>query len=264
MKRFYLWLFFLIVLLCGCILVYLGKFRFSKNIGVKDVNCILNSEEDSQIKKFLNFETPFSSDEIAMMTFNSKDRVISKLGIESISRAEGLLLGYLEKNDNVLMIVGFDDFDGKRFIVPIRIPITAIEDKNNSFGFIFNKVNSENLSDINGFDILKTRDGITSLLDSLIGKVFVLMFTNESLSKNDSDYLGKTEVGKKLLTELDKQLPLTRSLLGKLNNNGFGFVYKNSDYNLPQTNSMCDIKRIEIDNMPIVLSIITDSNFDEK
>jgi len=261
MRNFYLWIVIVVVILVCCFLCLDGKLFFNKNTVKKEISCATHTGIDLQICKFMNFKSPFSTVEVVDKVLTTKKGVVSKLGLVGIAKAEGVVLGYLEKDDNFLILVGFDGFDGKRFVTLVRAPAYIIEDKDNPVGFVVNKVKTRNLSDDEGYDVLKTRYDVVSKIKLLIDSVVVLEFTDIQLDNKDSDYVSKTEFGRRLLVDLLGQVPATQSLLGKLDDNNLMSAYDGFSGDVAYILSENDINTVDVGKLPIVLAITTNSGY---
>lgn len=266
MRKFFIWS-IVILVFAGAIfwMIFFGKslFVINQKLTSKSI-CNSSPESESQICKFLNFKSPFSTNEVNKQILNREDQIFAKLGRISTSKAEGILLGYTKNTDNIILAVGFDTSNDERLAVPIRLPLSVFEDLTNPVGFIINKVSSKNLTKTAGFDILKKEDEIFSKLDSMIGQVMVVMFTNESLTREDLDLLNKTKLGRQLSDDLEKQLTISQTLLSRLNTNGLGEVYRDKNHDLVQIYTINDLNKVDITKIPIISAVIVNLNSNEK
>ena len=103
------------------------------------------NEEDTamlnqSIADFLNKDGDFTTEKISANMFDLSglfDQSKLQLGLVDATHIEGYFLNYIEKDDSLILLVGFDDVDGERFVAPIQIPLYYIEgDLNSHFYFM--------------------------------------------------------------------------------------------------------------------------------
>lgn len=260
MKRFVV--FFLLLF---CVFFYFFINRTGKTGSIKKidkdevVDCSIKVNLDLDICKFLNFEIPYTKDNISKQLLKSMGPdSVNNLGLVLSSQIEGLLIDYLEKDGYILLIVGFDDNNGGRFITLIKIPVYAISDSQSKGVFAFEKSENQDIFSKKEIIKLKNNNDITSYLDRLKKHVVVLYLVDREIdetivmqvkySNNESDW--------KLVTEINNSVIVNRSLLNEVYHHENGRSFDDFDYQLGKIKNESDIDNILIKKMPIVTSMI--------
>jgi len=171
--------------------------------------------------------------------WSSYDKRRFGLGLASVQPdIQGYLFDYFEKEDEIILIIGFDSPDGSRFITPIEIPFSVVEVANRHFG-----VRKYYVNNMDGIDYSNMRDTMTtgercesititdrevlfSILDSLIGRVIAVGLENYEWDLNlsaDATYQSMTPVAQNSLldyqTEQNSKVELAFSLLHSVTDN---------------------------------------------
>lgn len=209
---------------------------------------------DRDICKFINFELPYTSEEIRKIILISKRGEIPKLGLENLSKVEGLLLGYREKEGDIILIVGFDGKNNDRFVSLLRIPVYAIEEENIPISFSFLKLSSLSLSGDKSVMKFKNKKDVFETLEGVKGKVvyFSLM---DNVVENYSSINNLNH--KRLIEEANNSVKTTRGLLGRVNGNGLNSPYGNLGSNLIEIKNIDDVNGINSIDIPILLPSVT-------
>ena len=89
---------------------------------------------------------------------SSTDKDTIALGIvDGVFKLESFFFDYIEKDSNLILLMGFDGKDGNRFIIPMQLPLYFFKDAPAShFYFIKHYVDTfydESIADITGGNI---------------------------------------------------------------------------------------------------------------
>jgi len=249
--------------LLGILIVILsaGIFLFLKNKKAPQIpeNCDLKTGSDQNICQFLNFYSPYTSEDIQSKLLSVSGSInITKLGLESFSRIEGIPLDYFQKDDYTIILVGFDSADNHRFVTPIKIPNYIINDPDNNIYFYIQNSSQQNTYSDRTEIKLKDSSDITNYLDKLKNQVIVLMMNDQEADIPKSDSISLSRI----ISEINSSLIANQSLLSQVYTNGIANKYTSVDYKLPTLKSS-SADSIPIENMPILLSIITYNQNDD-
>jgi len=228
------------------------------------VDCSLKDEIDSNMCKFLNFQFPYSTDEISKRLFTKSSMSIKKLGLESLSRIQGIILGYQYSDDDVLLIVGFDGKENSRFVSLLRLPLSVIRDENTRVYFNIYALKS---LDLNGEkDILKLKDNseIKKYLDVLVNKLAIFVLIDDPISDVDMAKASNNKAELNLANDINGQLEYTKGILGKVFDNGLNSQYSNDYTNkVFLINQKNDALKIDLKSIPVFLGMFVNLNSDE-
>lgn len=257
----------IIIFLCigvGFYFLFFDKSVFF-NVGgesKKNIDCSLKTGLDNDICRFLVFDYPFTRDNISKIAIKSRRPgvTIDGLGVESFSRVEGLLLGYKNLGDHLLMIIGFDDNNKNRFVIPVDIPMYAVKDNSNKVYFFAKKINLRDMGKYIGDLKIKDENNLVALLDSLKQQVIVLNLMDKTVSDKTKENLGESDSVVDLVNSINNRINQTRGLISRIYNNGFAPQY--SDYIFPNISvlNISDINEINVNEIPIVTSIFFSSD----
>lgn len=247
---------FLLLILMTVVMVW---FKYRKVEKIKNpikieqkVQCSSLIGLDRDICKFINFESPYTSEEISKIILISKGGEILKLGLENLSKVEGLLLGYREKEESIILLIGFDGKNKDRFVTPLRIPVYAIEDNNISFSFL--KLSSLSLSGDKSVLEFKNRKDIIETLEIVKGKVVFLSLIDDVVE----NYSAISNLNhKRLIEEVNNGVKTTRGLLGRVNGNGLNSPHSDLGSNLIEIKKNEDVDKINFIEVPIIAPSIT-------
>lgn len=223
------------------------------------IDCQQKVGLNKDICKFLNFQSPYSDEEVRNSFFIKQGVNITKLGLESSSRIEGLLLGYIDDGNSVLMLVGFDGRSNDRFVVPIKIPIHVIENENNNISFFVYKLNTSDLNDTRTKTKFNIKSDILNVLSSLKDKTIVLMFFDELVGNEEINKLKHNQIVTDYIMDVNKQVVVTRALLGSVNSNGLILNYADSNHDPINISSIEEVNK-DFGEFPIVTNIIARLN----
>jgi hypothetical protein len=193
-------------------------------------------ELDKRIQAFLNYQSEYAPESI---TYISGAKEINKLGLlNDIPKVEGVLLGHVDRGDHLLLIVGFDGKDDKRFVVPIEIATYPFADPDPMVKFRF-KQYSAPIVDYEAKEFsTKSKEEISSILSELENNVISFsLFTNV-----DNDALERYKDNPlvvRQIKEINSNIQYARSLSMKVAGNDIDVV----DFEIPE-----DIKLDEIDS----------------
>ncbi|MCW1948832.1 MAG: hypothetical protein KIH89_000045 [Candidatus Shapirobacteria bacterium] len=264
MKRLVL-IVFVSLIICSIVAVWFVKlntkdgikFNKTKNIS-KLTECVSLFGVDRQVCDFLNFSSKFSSELIEKKLLSAVGTLpIRRLGLENSSRVEGLLMDFLERDDYIIMLIGFDSKNNERVVVPVKIPIYAINDDN--VFFFIRKSEQQNTFSHREDIKLKSKKDVLSYLEKLKGNVIVLMLMDNMVNTESvKDVpLGDSATVSRLITEINNYgVFANRDLLNSVFSNNISVRYKVLDSSLPSIKKRDDISRISNESMPFVLSII--------
>ena len=173
-----------------------------------DAEAELKSELNQNIHDFLNYEGEFTEINTFIVTIDCVDPDSphdSQLGItlahDGWGQVQGLLLDYFMKDDNTILVVGFNDKNGQRFVTMMEI-YNSILDKIEFPSFYIQRypLNST-YSDFTMYDSDASRKELFVMLEKLKGRgiEFILDYGGKLRSeramadKEGYDYSEKTE-----------------------------------------------------------------------
>lgn len=192
-------------------------------------------ELDKQIKAFLNKESPYGEDDIQMIGRQNQDGdeygdcMKIKLGLVGlidgndsegnsfiVPCVEGLLFDYVEIDNNIYMIIGFDDQDGNRFVTPIEIPMEFYNNEPRG-GYPIVVLGSGWL---NGSQEVKTTDpkDIKNYLNQNKGDTIALDIDIFGVTKNA---LNETGINGDYFKDAYRRIIFNQKLIEMLSSNGF-------------------------------------------
>jgi len=248
---------FLVVVLVGCGFWLWYRFKDKGKVDnkkVEVVDCKSLAGLDGDICKFLKYESPYTVEEMSKKMLKSKRGVISKLGLEDFSSVEGLLIDYRQANDYILLILGFDGKnDNERFVVPLSIPLYAIEDDKLPTTFSFWQVKNFDLTSEKESFSSKNRADIISRLEIIKGKVILVLLTDVKI---EDKYPFNSKNKDRLILEVNNTLNLSRTLLGKVNGNDLTSEYSDFDYGLITVKNTNDVEKVNFSQLPTIAEII--------
>lgn len=134
------------------------------------------AELNQQIYDFNHNEGDFTKEkksEMAIRTQTTEERGSTELGIQlSQPRIEGYFFDYFEKDGSLILLMGFDDKNGKGFTTPIQIPLYFYEGEALA-KFTFAVKTSSYLGTVETVTN-KDTEGLFTYLDKLKGKVIMV------------------------------------------------------------------------------------------
>ncbi|MCE5187689.1 MAG: hypothetical protein LLF75_00660 [Eubacteriales bacterium] len=216
-------------------------------------------ELNQQFQDFLNKEGEFTAKKISSMMFriaNEKDKKTMTLGlISNALKFEGYFFDYFEKDDNLILLIGFDGKDGSRFVTPLQIPLYFYEGEPKArFAFIKHYVETaydEGVATITSENI---RDVYTQL-NNLKGKCIAFDPTIKTFPVSD-EY---PDVDKTYLKEYNSKVGLQQKLILSLNINGlnpnYDFESVPDNRDILAVENINDINNIDISNVPLIKNI---------
>lgn len=260
MRFFRFCLFFLLWILVTLIFVWLKYKQLDKTknpIKIEQkIECSLLIGLDRDICKFLNFEFPYTKEDIDQQLLkNGQSDSNTRLGLENNTRIEGLLIDYIKKDQYFVMLIGFDDNNESRFVVPIKIPMYAISDDQSKSVFLFEKHEDQDTTSKREVIRLKSEDEIASYLDRLKKHVVVLDFLDEENDKLTT--MSSNQTDQKYLREIDNSVIVNRSLLREVYNEGiYNPRFDSFGYQIKKIKNENDFDNISLKEMPINISMI--------
>lgn len=176
------------------------------------------SEEDTNalnqsINDFLNKDGDYTPERISAMMFDLSglfDPNQIQLGIVDATHIEGFLLNYIEKDDSLVLLVGFDGVDGERFVAPIQIPLYYIEgDLNSHFYFMEFHVDRGYALKVADITMRNTAD-LNKYLYERIGTCITFAPARIAYCGSPNGYMG---AALDYFTEHNAKLPLAEKLM---------------------------------------------------
>jgi hypothetical protein len=182
------------------------------------------NEEDTanlnrKISAFLNKEGDYTPEKISAMMFDLSgllDESQMQLGLVDATHVEGYLFDYVEKDDSLVLIVGFDGSDGERFVAPIQIPLYYLEGDLNAH-FYFIQYHSDKEYAVKTADVtLRDTAQLRMEIYKLIGKCIAFVPARVALSGSQYGYSGTVF---KYFDEHNAKLGLAEKLMLSVNTN---------------------------------------------
>lgn len=228
---------------------------------------------NQQLQDFLNKEGDFTTEETSsmMMTFFENDKLESiGLGVcDSHPIIQGYLFDYIELQDVILLIVGFDGADGNRFVTPVEIPVYMYEavkdkaEKDTSFVFRVDALLQNSLDDLyfiglSNTKYLSDRSDFTLLFESIKHKVVGISL---SIWPLDYSYIAEhygPEAGL-YVNESNSKINLSYRLLESVTSNNFTYEIpegiETANVEIMKLTSTEDLNNLDISMIPLVDSI---------
>lgn len=262
MRSFYFWLIVVILFLFfGFGFWYLFNNRLvwfggSVKNDYKTVDCNLKIGVEADICKFINLQFPYSGDEVNKKMLTKSSVKITKFGLVGLSIVEGFLFDYVEKDESILMLVGFDAKDNRRFVTTIKIPLYAIIDETSRINFYFYKVKDKLLNSKREEFKLKDSTSITRELSKFKNLPVVFMLMDNHVSDKNMVKARENKVELRLMNEINNQVDATRTLLGKVNGNHLTSEYGDYNKNLIIIDDYSVFEKIDVNQIPITFNVI--------
>lgn len=202
-----------------------------------------------------------------MMEFMTLDRELDKskmvLGIiGEWGEVQGYFFDYLEKDNRIVLFIGFDGKDGNRFITPVEIESYFYEAfKPAHFGVRNYKVNDYDAAGENweGQDYSDNKEGLLLVLNDMRGKAVIFDLSILKLDDSQADDLEPAvrDVAYDYINEVNSKVTLSFGLLQLLSENRVHSL-ENPDNIKSDSNSVLKIinademRQINIDQVPII------------
>ena len=247
------------------LIVGLGWYFGNKNKKVDNNLNIVNQEIiDQEIGGFLKREENYSDEkivEMVLMTDLAKQKE-TKLGLVSKTnnRIEGMLIDYIRSDDYILLLVGMEGKDGSRLITGLAIPMYYYKGVGAKF-YVEKFLDRSVVSEFN--NVYKGSDETTILgyLDQLKGKpvIFDSLVTEFPKEWMEGKYATENNgVVARLAKEEISKVSMAKKLVVELWQNGI--IPENvdgipKDTKVVTINSIDDIKKIEMNKIPIVMKL---------
>ena len=227
------------------------------------------AELDQQIQDFLNYQGEYSKEniqEFLLPEIHYPNTIIRhyNLGLvyfnESHVETQTWLFDYLEKDGDLVLIVGFDGKDGQRFVTCLNIPISVINKSTVMSERGIDLIKLDSWCDSTGEHVFKSTSDIDVIKHYLITNKPLLIgsrliTSDETISK---------EVGGDALAAVcryyNNSLPYIENLVYQIHNNGteLGSAFKLLDKKITQIEKISDINILSNSTMPIVGQIVLD------
>ena len=254
------WIFvFIFLISISILLIFLVRNKKNDlNININTNNKDEVVDVDQQFQDFLNKQGEFTPEKMSSMMFriaDEKNKKTMTLGLVSNAlKFEGYFFDYFKKDDNLILLMGFDGKDGNRFVTPMQIPLYFYEGEPKArFAFIKHHeetayeegiatITSENISDV------------YPQLNNLKGKCIAFDPTIKTFPVSD-EY---PDVDKTYLEDYNSKVGLLQKLILSLNNNGFtnyDFESVSDNRDILTIKNINDINSIDISNVPLLKNI---------
>ena len=213
------------------------------------------AELNQQIYDFNHNEGDFTKEkksEMAISTQTTEERGSTELGIQlSQPRIEGYFFDYFEKDGSLILLMGFDDKNGKGFTTPIQIPLYFYEGEALA-KFTFAVKTSSYLGTVETVTN-KDTEGLFIYLDKLKGKVIMVQPAFKPFPGTKDDHTGAT---KEYFIEHESKVAMAGKLISLVATNGIEI--QNEDYHESDYENHEIIKIESLDEMNnIDLSMVT-------
>lgn len=221
-----------------------------------DKEAELKAEINKNIKDFLNHEGEFTDEKIQEMIMWSSNYYHKKGNVElglmsecnsKVANLQGVLLGYFERNGDIITVMGFDGKDGSRFATFGKIETSAYDKMKFGFG-----IRGLNGSFDDNFEIVEEfrtndMDVILGYLEPLKRKTATFGFITANLSKEDLNYIAedtpeRQSIQDAFIGEAENKIKLHKKLAGEVVSNDLELQFKISK-------DVKIVKTIEIENI---------------
>ena len=209
------------------------------------------AELNLQITDFIKNQGDFTKEKKSKMAFGSlttEEFGSTELGLVDDINVfiEGYFFDYVEKDDNLILIMGYDGKDGKGFVTPIQIPLYFLEGAADA-GVAFDKFEYNTIYS-SALEVMlvtnKETNGLFDYLDKLKGRVLIIQPCFKKFSGSVDDYTG---VVHDYLEERDSKIGLAGKLIDSVATNGIEI--DNADYHISDYKSCKIIKLENMDNI---------------
>lgn len=216
------------------------------------------AELTQQIYDFNHNEGNFTKEKKSEMAIASKPMNksgITELGLQSSQpRLEGYFFDYFEKDGSLILLIGFDDKDGKGFITPVQIALYFLEGEPKSQFTFFA------ISDAVPFGIVETitdgdTDNLFLYLEKLKGHVIMIQPALKPIPGSKDDY---NELIADYFMDKNSKIGLAGKLISEVATNNIEIrnedYYEGSyeDYEIMHLRNIDDIDDINISKIPML------------
>jgi hypothetical protein len=243
---------------------YFYKNRNIPNSKVTESNLTTEAQIDKKIHDFLNKEGNYTEikikNNIIKASLGNKSNNETKLGmVDGIAESvdvEGIPLSYIEKDGNIVMVVGFDGRNGNRFVTGLEIPMAILNEYPDT-NFLFSKLEKpEMLSSVGAVDTSGDEKSIKEYLDKFVSSGNPIVFSLDIIgySKKWLDqYSGHM---KDYIREERNKVSLVEKLIENLPLNNLPGVNTHWDIQTPKITSADEINNIDLLKVPFIQEII--------
>lgn len=229
------------------------------------------AELNKQFLDFLNKEgefTPEKTQEMMMVTTSSLDNDKVGLGITDYQpRIQGYFFDYYEKDNRLILLMGFDGKDSNRFITPVEIPIYISEVAGDSwFTVIKFKDNYVFSARFEGDLFYGERAKLIPVLNTAKGKVIAILLNVDTYSKEGAGDDEYSRIVCGYIDEVNPKVDLSFGLFQLIPSNDIEYDWEdqNGDSDsILKIMSCDDISNINISDVPIMHSIAYFAGEDE-
>jgi len=216
------------------------------------------AELDQQIQDFLNYEGKYSRENIQKYLLPIRDSYYS-LGLvnsgDSFNRVQPWLFDCMEKDGDLILMVGFDGKDNKRFITLLNVPL-HFKETNPKAGVGFSKIsewndhtNEESVGNIGDIDVIKSH--LSKNKPMLIDFITIVGSDEEARNLGGDDFVTLNQYYR-------NNLFYTGDLISKVywNEKTIDNILKLGNEKIQKIEHVSDISKINNATIPIVGVII--------
>lgn len=216
------------------------------------------AELNQQIRDFINQEGIFTREkmnEISLRNNSEKKATPTEFGIIFNSpRLEGYFFDYFTKDQNIVLVMGFDGKEGKRFVTLLEIALDYLHNQP-FYSFSFAKLAERAL--YTEFTVIKrfsdgNTEGFSSYLDMLKGRVIVIQ---PSITQFSGDYSG---IIADFVAEHNSKVGLSGKLISLVPSNNIKITSDSyiegsyDEYQIITFDELKDIQDIDLANVPFI------------
>lgn len=220
------------------------------------------AELNQQIRDFINNQGIFTREkmnEISLLDNSVKKATPTEFGIIFNSpRLEGYFFDYFTKDQNIVLVIGFDGKEGKRFVTLLEIALDYLHSQP-FYSFSFAKLAERAL--YTEFTVIKkfsdgNTDEFSSYLDMLKGRVIVIQ---PSITQFSGDYSG---IIADFVAENNSKVGLSGKLISLVPSNNIKITSDSyiegsyDEYEIITFDELKDIQDIDLANVPFIDPVI--------
>jgi len=212
---------------------------------------------DQQIHDFLNKTGDYTEENIDKKMITDSAGKQTKLGIVNFGDSfECWLFDYLKKADYILLTVGFDGRDDKRFITELAIPVYVYEKGNLSdYKLVFSKLSDSVIVDgMEETSSASAGEDMCAFLENLKDSPIIVYSTVDKFTDSTKGY---NDAAKKFIKEYNDKRKLVKELFYEIADNGLKLNFDAPDgVSLIRITAKSDIDKIDIKRVPVIFNEI--------